>query len=156
MKNIYDTRYLDCDGTWIPIQKILKKSEAYRAATGPGWGTVDTDKDRTWFCDEDSHAILVDKFGKYTFISPYEELNPKTWPKQAECAAILLGNGNGDMFFEQEKGLVRICVTRNSDGIIVGFRLSDWTEGAPYEGEELIEFEDLPGEEAQGEAHVTR
>lgn len=144
MKVTSECRYIKTDIVSIPIIKIFKKSEAYRQATKPGWGTVDTDKNDILYCDEDCHAVLVNDYGRQCLIFPYEELEPKEWFKQAECEAILTGDSCGYSFWEKEEGLIKIYITKNEEGIIENYRIADWTEKVIYDGEELISFEDLP------------
>ena len=69
----------------IPVTKLWKKSEAYRTATGPGWGVVDwyseednykksvnrnkEDKTQKLLCDEYSSALLYSSSGEEFVIS---------------------------------------------------------------------------------------
>jgi len=144
MRKQNEVRYIVTDIVAIDVIRINNKSEAYLQATAHGWGVVDIDENGTFFCDEDSRAILVNNQGEQRFISPYTELNRKEWFKQAECSVILQSDSCGYSFWEKEKGLVKIFVTRNENGLIESFRLVDWTENSLYEDEEEITFEDLP------------
>ena len=143
MKRQNEVRYFVTDIVAIPVLRIVRKSEAYRQATGEGWGVVDTDSDGELYCDEDSSATLVNGNGQYCGIFPYEDLCRKEWFKQAECAVILQSDACGFSFWENEKGLVRFYITRDENGFIDGYRLADWTEN-PYDGEEPIDFDELP------------
>lgn len=145
MKKTNEVRFFITDVVAIELVHILKKSDAYRQATGKGWGVVDTDKDGVLFCDEDSSATLIMTNGKQCCIYPYEELNRKEWPKQAECVAIIISDSASCYYWEKEKGLVQIFVSYDEDGYVDTFRLGDWTD-KPCDGESVIFFEDLPDE----------
>lgn len=148
MKKQSEIRYFITDMVAIPIIRINKKSDAYKQATKDGWGTVyipyENGEPTTLICDEDSSATLINSYGQQCCISPYEELNPKEWPKQAECVAIITTDSCGIAFWEKEKGNIKIYVTYDENGLIDNYRLADWTETVIYNGEILINFEDLP------------
>lgn len=139
-----ECRYLVTDIVAIPILRIYKKSEAYRQATKEGWGVVDTDKDGSLFCDEDSSATLINQYGKQFCIFPYNELNRKDFFNQAECDVIIQSDSCGFSFWEKENGLVKILVTYDENGYIDNYRLTDWTDTIIYDDEQLIDFESLP------------
>ncbi len=143
MKKQNECRYIITDIVAIPIVRINKKSEAYRQVTSDGWGIVYKDQNDILICDEDSHGVLVNSYGKQCCIFPYEELKPKEWFKQAECNVILQGDSCGFSFWEKEKGLVKIYITKDENGNIDNYRITDWTDNIIYDNEELIEFEEL-------------
>jgi hypothetical protein len=142
MKKISECRYFVTDSVAIPVIKIGKKSDAYKQATGDGYGVVYTDKSNVLICDEDCTARLVDEFGNECGIYPNEELNRKRWFKQAECKAIIISDSCGLNFY----GDVKICVSYDSNGLIDTYRVTDLTDGL-YEGEVIVNFEDLPEED---------
>lgn len=145
MKN--ELRYFVTDIVAIPVIRIAKKSDAYKQATKDGWGTVyipyENGEPTELICDEDSYAELINQYGQYNFIYPYEELNPKEWFKQAECQAIIMGDSCGFSFWEKEEGSVKFFVTYDENGFIDSYRLTDWTD-KPYDGEVEISFKELP------------
>jgi len=79
MKKQNEIRYIVTDVVSIPVIKLNSKTEAYKQATKPGWGTVEwysaadgyknpvfrdrKDKTQELACDEDSHADLYTKNG---------------------------------------------------------------------------------------------
>jgi len=143
MKKSSECRYFVTDTVAVPVIRTYKKGEAYRQATGDGWGTVYTDSEGTLICDEDSSAILISEYGEYTFIYPYDELKKNKWLKQAECRVIIHDDACGMDFWEAEPGLTKIYVTYDRNGFIDTYRLTDWTDNG-YDGETLVKFEDLP------------
>jgi hypothetical protein len=141
MKN--EMRYFITNVVAIPVLRIAKKSDAYKQATKPSWGVVDTDSDGNLFCDEDSHAILINKYGQSNLIYPYETLNPKEFYKQIECQVIIQGDSCGFSFWEKEEGDVKFFVTYDENGFIDTYRLAYWAE-KPYDNEVEIKFKELP------------
>lgn len=126
MKKQNEVRYIVTDVVSIPVFRLASKTEAYRQAVKPGWGTVEwysaadgyknpvsrdrSDKTQQLVCDEDSSADLYTKNGGYFGISPYEGINTKEMPKQAECAAIIHSDSCGYDFWTED-GQIRIFVT---------------------------------------------
>lgn len=143
MKRSSDTRYFVTDFVAIPIIRLYKKSDAYRQATGDGWGVVYTDNKGIFVCDEDSSAVLINNAGEQCCIFPYEELAPKKWYKQAECVAIIQTDSGGLSYWEKVSGSVKIHVTRDEGGFIDTYRLV-WAGEDLYDGEVEIRFENLP------------
>jgi hypothetical protein len=144
-----ELRYFVTDVVSIPVYRIAKKSEAYRTATGAGWGIVDWRcevPDQAMYCDEDSSAVLYPKYGREYCIFPGEEINPKDLPKQAETGAIIIGDSCGYSFWAKETGDVKIFVTYDENGLIDTYRLDNWN-GKPYDGEIEISFFDLQSED---------
>ena len=141
MKKSSEWRYFVTDSVAIPVCRIGKKTDAYKQATGDGYGVVYTDRDGHYICDEDCTARLIDEFGNECGIYPNEELNRKQWFKQAECKAIITSDSCGLSFY----GDIKICVTYDSNGFIDTYRVTDINDGL-YEGEIVIKFEDLPEE----------
>lgn len=144
MKN--ELRYLITDIVAIPVIRIAKKSDAYKQATKDGWGTVYTPYENgeptELICDEDSSAVLINKYGKQCCIFPYEKLNPKEWYKQIECQAIIQSDSYGFAYWEKEEGSIKIYVIYDENGFIDTYRLTDWTD-KPYDGEVEISFKEL-------------
>ncbi len=138
MKKQNEVRYIVTDVVSIPVFRLASKTEAYRQAMKPGWGTVEwysaadgyknpvsrdcSDKTQQLVCDEDSSADLYTKNGGYSGISPYEEINTKEMPKQAECAAIIHSDSCGYDFWTED-GQIRIFVTYDANGLIDSYRL---------------------------------
>jgi hypothetical protein len=143
MKHISEVRYFITDVVAVPVTQLFKKSDAYKRATKPGWGIVDTDKDGTLFCDEDSSAILTNMYGEQNMIFPYDELNRKEWFSQAECKVIIMTDSCGITFWTSKPKDIQIFVTYDDNGLIDTYRVTDWTDKA-YDGEILINFEELP------------
>lgn len=166
-----ETRYIVTDVVSVPVCRIGGKGEAYRYATGAGWGVVDwygevtekdcigktvtrmvpvnrdrSDKTQKMFCDEDTSAVLYPKYGVEFVISSLEEINLKEAPKQAATDAIVISTCAGFDFWENERGAVKIFVTYDENGLIDTYRLDSWN-GKPEDGETEIAFEDLQGEE---------
>lgn len=158
MKKQNETRYIVTSVASIPVCKVGSKTETYREATKPGWGTVEwysaedgyknpvfrdrSDKTQQLACDEDCSASLYTKSGSYFGIFPYDEINVKEMPKQAECAAIINSNSCGYNFWTQD-GAIRIFVTYDENGLIDNYRLEYGEDEKPYDGETEITFEDL-------------
>jgi hypothetical protein len=106
MKKKCEVRYFVTAVASIPVYKINGKTEAYKLAAKPGWGTVEwysvadgyknpvnrdsSDKTQKLCCDEDCSANLYTKNGGYFGIFPYEEINTKEMPKQAVNANMKL------------------------------------------------------------------
>lgn len=166
-----ETRYIVTDVVSIGVIRIAKKSEAYRQATAPGWGVVEwysevtendcigrpvtrmvpvnrdkSDKTQVMYCDEDSDATLYPKYGREFCISPYEEINLKDAPTQAETEVIIQSDSYGFSFWAKDTADVKIFVTYDENGLIDTYRLENWA-GKPYDGEVEIKFEDLQSEE---------
>lgn len=149
-----EVRYIVTDVVSIPVYKLASKTEAYRQATAPGMGTVEwysaangytfpvnrdrSDKTQQLSCDEDSHADLYTKNGGYFGIYPYDEINVKEMPKQAEVETIIHADSCGYDFY----GPVKIFVTYDENGLIDTYRIEGKDE-QPCEGETEIQFEDL-------------
>ena len=158
MKKQNEIRYIVTDVVSIPVIKLNSKTEAYKQATKPGWGTVEwysaadgyknpvfrdrKDKTQELACDEDSHADLYTKNGGYFGIYPYEEINTKEMPKQAECAAIIASDSCGFTFWAEDFSQIHIFVTRDENGLIDTYRLG-YGDERPEEGETEISFDDL-------------
>ncbi|MGL6219416.1 MAG: hypothetical protein ACRC36_15370, partial [Lacrimispora sphenoides] len=119
-----------------------KKSDAYNQATGDGYGVVYTYRDGHYICDEDCTARLIDEFGNECGIYPNEELNRRQWFKQSECKTIIISDSCGLSFY----GDVKIYVTYDLNGFIDTYRVTDPDDGL-YEGEVIVNFEDLPEED---------
>lgn len=151
MKKSSEWRYFVTDSVAIPVCRIGKKSEAYKQATGDGYGVLYTDRNNELVCDEDCTARLIDEFGNECGIYPNEELNRKQWFKQAECKAIIISDSCGLNFY----GDVKICVSYGSNGFIDTYRVTDLTDGL-YEGEVIVNFEDLPEEDPYFEVKAER
>ena len=158
MKKQNEVRYIVTDVASIPVFRLASKTEAYRQAVKPGWGTVEwysaadgyknpvsrdrSDKTQQLVCDEDSSADLYTKNGGYFGISPYEEISTKEMPKQAACAAIIHSDSCGFDFWTED-GQIRIFVTYDVNGLIDSYRLEYGADVQPYDGETEIRFEDL-------------
>ena len=102
MKKKWEERYFVTAVVSVPIYKGFSKTEAYRQAAKDGWGTVYRDENGDLVCDEDCCADLYTKNGGYFGIRPYEEINTKEMPKQAECAAIITGDSCGLSFWAED------------------------------------------------------
>ena len=142
MRKDNEIRYIVTDVVSIPIMRLVRKSDAYQHATKTGWGIVDVDKNGDLYCDDDSTAVLINGYGEERGIYPYEKLDRRGWFKQSECDVILLSDSCGCCFWEKEKGLVKIYITKDDDDIINGYRLAFWTEKT-YDDEIEVNFEDL-------------
>jgi hypothetical protein len=160
MKDV--VRYIVTDVASIPVCRIGSKARAYRHATKSGWGVVDWysaiegyklpvnrvagDKTQVLLCDEDSHAVLYHKYGREFVITPYEEINLKNAPSQAETDAIIIGDSCGYSFWAKEDGDVKIFVTYDENGLIDNYRLDNWA-AKPYDWETKITFDQLQSQE---------
>jgi hypothetical protein len=160
-KACYEIRYIVTDVVSVPVSRLFKKSEAYRAAVGPGWGTVDwysaannykapvnrdkDDKTQVLFCDDDSSAVLYPRSGKEFSIFLDEAMLPKDFPKQSEVDAIITSDSCGFSFWQKDEGDINIFVTYDENGLIDTYRLDNWN-GKPYDGETEILFSDLQSE----------
>lgn len=157
-----ETRYIVTDVVSVPVCRMGGKGEAFRYATGAGWGVVEwyspmnnyaspvnhdkSDKTQVMYCDDDSSAVLYPKYGVEFVIAPYEEINLKEAPGQPETEAIVVSTSCGYDFWEHEAGDIKIFVTYDENGLIDTYRLDSWT-GKPYDGETEIAFADLQSEE---------
>lgn len=142
----------------IPVFKIYGKTEAYRQAAKPGWGTVEwysaaddykypvtrdrSDKTQILVCDEDCSANLYTKDGKCFGIFPHDEIDIREMPKQAECAAIIMSDSCGLSFWAEDFSQIRITVTYDTHGLIDTYRL-EYGNTPIYDGEVEISFDDL-------------
>ena len=95
-------------------------------ATKPGWGAVEwysaadgyknpvnrgrSDKTQQLCCDEDTSASLYTKNGGYFGIFPYEEINVKEMPKQAEVAAIIYSDSCGYSIWAEDFNQIHFFV----------------------------------------------
>ena len=100
IKKQWEVRYFVTAVASVPLYKCHSKTETYKQAAKPGWGTVEwysaadgyktpatrdrNDKTQQLCCDEDCSADLYTKNGGYFGIRPYDEINVKEMPKQAE------------------------------------------------------------------------
>lgn len=157
MKKQNEVRYIITAVASIPVIKLNSKTEAYKQATKPGWGTVEwysaadnytnpvdrdrSDKTQQLACDEDSSADLYTKDGRYFGIYPYDEINVKEMPKQAETAAIIHGDSDGWDFWTED-GTIKIFVTYDENGLVDTCRLG-YGDEQPEAGETVLSFEDL-------------
>jgi hypothetical protein len=156
-------RYFVTDVVSIPVNRMVKKGDAYRIATGPGWGIIDwysetnnysvpvnrheDEKSQVLYCDDDSSAVLYPGAHSREFIIfPDEEINLKDAPKQSDVDVIIISNSCGYSFWAKETGDVKIFVSYDENGLIDTFRLDNWS-GKPYEGETEISFSDLQSED---------
>ena len=157
MKKQNEIRYIVTAVASIPVYKFALKTDAYKQATKPGWGTVEwysaedgyknpvyrdrSDKTQQLCYDEDCSASIYTKCGGYFGIFPYEEINTKEIPKQAEAAAIICSDSCGYNFWTQD-GAIRIFVTSDANGLIDNFRL-EYGDTSVYDGEVEISFDEL-------------
>jgi len=157
-----EVRYIVTDVVSIPVNRLVGKGDAYRTATGAGWGVVDwysavnnytvpvnrdkDDKTQLLICDENTSAMLYSRCGHEFYIFPYEEINMKDIPRQAEVDAIIINDSCGYSFWEHEIGNVKIFVTYDENGLIDTYRLDNLT-GKPCDDETEITFNDLQSEE---------
>lgn len=153
MKKKYEVRHIVTAVASIPVYKINGKTEAYKLAAKDGWGTVCRDEKNNLFCDEDCSASLYTKNGGYFEIFPYEEINTKEMPKQAECAAIIVSDSCGFTFWAEDFNQIHIFVTYEESGLVDTFRVEYGEDVQPYDGETEISFEDLVAAEAWEEAY---
>jgi len=149
MKRINELRYFVTDVVSVPVIRMFRKGEAYRQATGDGWGTVNSkivDGKEVLYCDEDSYAVLYPMSGREFCISSGEEINLKDAPKQAEVDAIITSDSCGFAFWQKDEGDVKFFVTYDENGLIESYRLGNWSD-KPYDEEKEITFNDLQSEE---------
>ncbi len=160
MKNTF--RYIITDVVSIPVCRMTGKGEAYKYATKPGCGVVEwysaindykspvnrdtSDKTQQLVCDNDSSAVLYPRYGRDFCIFPYDDINIKEIPRQAEVDAIVISDDCGFSFWENEVGDVKIFVTYDETGLIDTYRLEGWND-KPYDGETEITFNDLQSEQ---------
>lgn len=159
MKKKWEVRYFVTAVASVPVYKAYSKTETYKQAAKPGWGTVEwysaadgyknpvdrdrKDKTQELVCDEDSYADLYTKNGGYFGIHPYDEINVKEMPKQAECAAIIHGDSCGFDFWAEDYSLIHIFVTYDENGLIDAYRIEYGADETTYDGEVEISFDDL-------------
>lgn len=144
MRKQSEVRYIVTATVSIPVMRLSSKTEAYKQATKPGWGVVDwegTGKEKALVCDGDCNADIYTKDGGYFGISPYEEVNTKEMPKQADVEAIIIRNSDADIFWT--KGQIRVFVTYDENGLIGTWRIVYGADAMPYGGETELTFEDL-------------
>lgn len=142
MKKKWEVRYLVTAVASIPVYKAYGKTETYRQAAKDGWGTVCRDENNALVCDEDCSASLYTKNGGYFGIFPYEEINAKEMPKQAECAAIIVSDSCGFTFWAEDFSRIHIFVTYDENGLIDTYRV-EYDDTQAYDGEVEISFDDL-------------
>lgn len=143
MKKKYEIRYMVTAVASIPVYKVFSKTEAYKQAAKDGWGTVYRDENKALVCDEDCSADLYTKNGGYFGIYPYEEVNTKEMPKQAECAAIIVSDSCGCSFWAEDFNQIHIFVTYEESGLVDTFRIEYGADVQTYDGETEISFEEL-------------
>ena len=142
MKKKYEVRHIVTAVASIPVYKINGKTEAYKLAAKDGWGTVYRDENNALVCDEDNSASLYTKNGGYFGIFPYEEINVKEMPKQAEVAAIIYSDSCGFTFWAEDFNQIHIFVTYDENGLVDTYRV-EYGDSPIYDGEMEIRFEDL-------------
>ena len=142
MKKKWEVRYFVAAVASVPIYKNYGKTEAYRQAAKDGWGTVYRDENNVLVCDEDCSASLYTKNGGYFGIFPYEEIDTKEMPKQAECAAIITSDSCGLSFWAEDFSQIHIFVTYEESGLIDTYRV-EYGDSQIYDGEVEISFDDL-------------
>ena len=158
MKKKDETRYFVTSVASVPVYKVASKTEMYRMATKPGWGAVEwysaadgyknpvnrdrSDKTQKLCCDEDTSASLYTKNGGYFGIFPYEEINAKEMPKQAEVAAIIYSDSCGYSIWAEDFNQIHIFVSYDANGLIDNYRV-EYGDSTIYDGEVEISFEDL-------------
>ena len=158
MKKKWEVRYFVTAVASVPVYKVYSKTETYRQATKPGWGTVEwysaadgyknpvardrSDKTQQLCCDEDCSADLYTKNGGYFGIHAYEEIDTKEMPKQAECAAIILSDSCGLTFWAEDFSQIHIFVSYDENGLIDTYRV-EYGDSPVYDGEVEISFDDL-------------
>ena len=161
-RRAYEIRYFVTDVASVPVVRIPYKTEAYREAVGPGWGTVDwyspsngfscsvardrNDREQAIYCDEDARAALYSIWGEEFIVDPGEKLDLRKAPARAQTAAVITSGPNGFDFWENRPGAVRFFVTYAASGLVDTYRL-DGPDGKPYDGEVEILFSDLQSEE---------
>ena len=139
MKKQWEVRYFVTEVASVPLYKCNSKTETYKQAAKPGWGTVEwysaadnyknpvtrdrSDKTQQLCCDEDCCADLYTKNGGYFGIHAYEEIDTKEMPKQAECAAIITSDSCGISFWAEDFSKIHIFVTYDENGLIDSYRV---------------------------------
>ena len=158
MKKKWEVRYFVTAVASVPVYKAYSKTETYKQAAKPGWGTVEwysaadgyknpvdrdrSDKTQQLCCDEDCAADLYTKNGGYFGIRAYEEIATKEMPKQAECAAIIVSDSCGFTFWAEDFSKIHIFVTYDENGLIDAYRV-EFGDTPVYDGEVEISFDDL-------------
>ena len=158
IKKQWEVRYFVTAVASVPLYKCHSKTETYKWAAKPGWGTVEwysaadnyknpvtrdrSDKTQQLCCDEDCSASLYTKNGGYFGIFPYEEINVAEMPKQAECAAIITSDSCGLSFWAEDFSRIHIFVTYDENGLIDSYRV-EYGDATSYDGEVEIFFNDL-------------
>ena len=158
MKKKWEVRYFVTAVASVPVYKAYSKTETYKQAAKPGWGTVEwysaadgyknpvardrSDKTQQLCCDEDCSADLYTKNGGYFGIHAYEEIDTKEMPKQAECAAIILSDSCGLTFWAEDFSQIHIFVSYDENGLIDTYRV-EYGDSPVYDGEVEISFDDL-------------
>lgn len=158
IKKQWEVRYFVTAVASVPLYKCHSKTETYKQAAKPGWGTVEwysaaddyknpvardrSDKTQRLCCDEDCSASLYTKNGGYFGIFPYEEINVSEMPKQAECAAIITSDADGFSVWAEDFGRIHIFVTYDENGLIDSYRV-EYDDTTIYDGEVEISFDDL-------------
>lgn len=155
-----ETRYIVTSVTSVPVTRYMSKCVAYREITKPGWGLVEwysasdgyknpvsrdrSDKTQRMYCEENSYGVLYAENGNEFSIYPYEEINLKNAPRQAETVTMICSGSGGFSFWTKSR--IKIFVTYSEMGLIETYRL-EGESGIPEAGETEISFEDLQGEE---------
>lgn len=158
IKKQWEVRYFVTAVASVPLYKCHSKTETYKQAAKPGWGTVEwysaaddyknpvardrSDKTQQLCCDEDCSASLYTKNGGYFGIFPCEEINAAEMPKQAECAAIITSDSCGLSFWAEDFSRIHIFVTYDESGLIDSYRV-EYDDATIYDGEVEISFDDL-------------
>ena len=142
MKKKWEVRYFVTAVASVPVYKAYSKTETYRQAAKDGWGAVYRDENNVLVCDEDCAADLYTKNGGYFGIRPYEEIDTKEMPKQAECAAIIVSDSCGFTFWAEDFSQIHIFVTYDENGLIDAYRV-EFGDTPVYDGEVEISFDDL-------------
>ena len=158
MKKKWEVRYFVTAVASVPVYKAYSKTETYKQAAKPGWGTVEwysaadgyknpvdrdrSDKTQQLCCGEDCSASLYTKNGGYFGIFPYEEINVSEMPKQAECAAIIVSDSCGFTVWAEDFSKVHIFVSYDENGLIDNYRV-EYDDATIYDGEVEISFDDL-------------
>ena len=142
MKKKWEVRYFVTAVASIPVYKAYSKTETYRQAAKDGWGTVYRDENNALVCDEDCSASLYTKNGGYFGIFPYEEINAKEMPKQAEVAAIIYSDSCGYSVWAEDFNQIHFFVTYDENDLIDSYRV-EYGDSPIYDGEVEVAFEDL-------------
>ena len=158
MRKQNEVRYIVTEVVSITVIRLASKTDAYKQAPKPGWGTVEwysaadgyknpvardrSDKTQQLCCDEDCSADLYTKDGGYFGIHPYEEINAAEMPKQAECAAIIISDAGGFSVWAEDFSKVHIFVSYDENGLIDSYRV-EYDDTTIYDGEVEISFDDL-------------